>query len=155
MKETAFDVLMFMFDNYLHNDELIADSEELEAELTQAGFERNHIHLAFNWLEGLAEEPQFEFVQQPLSQRIFSAEENERLDAESRGLLYSMEANRLLKPVQREQVIDRLLALDDPEIDIEQTKWVLLMVLFNQPGEEEAFACIEQLVMDEPLGVYH
>ena len=29
------------------------------------------------------------------------------------------------------------------------------MVLFNQPGEEEAFACIEQLVMDEPLGVYH
>ena len=154
MKHTAFDVLMFMFDNYLHNDELIADGKVLEAELTEAGFEAGHINVAFDWLDGLAEQPQ-SFVQQPVSQRIFSESENERLDAESRGLLMSLSSIGLLKPLQREQVIDRLLALDDPEIDIEQTKWVLLMVLFNQPGEEEAFARVEQLVLDEPSGIYH
>ncbi len=56
---------------------------------------------------------------------------------------------------QRELVIDRLLALDAKEIDVEQVKWVVLMVLFSQPGQEKAFARMEDLVFDGWLDAVH
>ncbi len=49
----------------------------------------------------------------------------------------------------REMVIDRLMALETEEIELQQLKWVVLMVLFNQPGKEAAFTWVEDLVMDE------
>ena len=51
---------------------------------------------------------------------------------------------------QREIVIDRLLALDTDELDLEQVKWVVLMVLSSQPGQELAYARMEDLVFDVP-----
>ena len=48
----------------------------------------------------------------------------------------------------RELVIDRVMSLDTDEIDSEQLKWVILMVLFNQPGQEQAYAWMEDLVFD-------
>ena len=33
-----------------------------------------------------------------------------------------------------------------PDIDVEQVKWVVLMVLFSQPGQEVAFSRMEDLV---------
>jgi Smg protein len=51
-------------------------------------------------------------------------------------------------PLQREVVLDRLLALDSEELDTEQIKWVVLMVLSSQPGQEQAFARMEDLVAD-------
>ena len=59
-------------------------------------------------------------------------------------------AQGILSPLQREIVIDRLLALDTDEVDIERLKWVVLMVLSSQPGQEQAFARMEDLVFDEP-----
>ena len=40
------------------------------------------------------------------------------------------------------------MALEDEEIDLDQLKWVVLMVLFNQPGRESAYAWMEDLVID-------
>ena len=48
-------------------------------------------------------------------------------------------------------VIDRLCALDKPFILLEDLKWVVLMVLFNVPGSEQAYAQMEDLIFDEPL----
>ena len=44
----------------------------------------------------------------------------------------------MLTPQQREIVIERMLALDADELDTEQLKWVVLMVLSSQPGQEHA-----------------
>ncbi len=52
-------------------------------------------------------------------------------------------------------VIDRIMALDNAEIDQEQVKWIILMVLFNRPGQEDAYARMEELVFDQSLGVMH
>jgi Smg protein len=41
------------------------------------------------------------------------------------------------------------LALTAEEIDIEQVKWVVLMVLFSQPDEANAYARMEDLVFEE------
>jgi Uncharacterized protein conserved in bacteria len=43
--------------------------------------------------------------------------------------LFTLERLGILSPQQREIVIERMLALDADELDTEQLKWVVLMVL--------------------------
>ena len=45
--------------------------------------------------------------------------------------------------------------VDSADIDVDQVKWVVLMVLFSQPGQESAFARMEDLVFEEDAGVFH
>jgi Smg protein len=87
--------------------------------------------------------------------RIYDTAELERLDAKTRGYLLHLEQLGILLPAQRELAIDRLLALDCEEIDIEQVKWVVMMVLFSQPGHEQAYAQMEDLVFAEEPGWMH
>ena len=54
-----------------------------------------------------------------------------------------------------EERLEYLLALDNEEIDIEQTKWVVMMVLFSQPGQKEAFAKMEDLVYADDSAWVH
>jgi Smg protein len=51
--------------------------------------------------------------------------------------------------LQREIVIDRLVALDGDDIDIDRLKWLVLMVLSSQPGQEQACARMEDLVFED------
>ena len=66
-----------------------------------------------------------------------------------------LEQTAVLDHNTREMVIDRVMALESEEIDLEQLKWVVLMVLFNQPGREAAYAWMEDLVFDEMPGIIH
>ncbi len=86
---------------------------------------------------------------------MFSGRELARLDTECRGYVTYLEQIGILTPIQRELVLDRLMALDAPDIGVEQVKWVALMVLFSQPGQAAAFARMEDLVFEEnPSGVH-
>ena len=46
----------------------------------------------------------------------------------------------------REMVIERVLALDNAEFELDDLKWVILMVLFNIPGCENAYQQMEELL---------
>ena len=81
--------------------------------------------------------------------RVFSDEECRRLDLDTRGFILYLENTGVLDPARREQVLDRLFALDTDEVDLEDVKWVILMVLFNQPGQEANYAWMEDLMFDE------
>src|SRR5690606_21222499 len=87
--------------------------------------------------------------------RIYDNVELDRLDTAARGYLLHLEQVGILAPAQRELAIDRLLALDTDEIDIEQIKWVVMMVLFSQPGYEQAYAQMEDLVFADGTGWIH
>lgn len=51
-----FDVLMYLFETYIHNEaELRVDQDKLERDLTDAGFDREDIYNALLWLEKLAD----------------------------------------------------------------------------------------------------
>jgi Smg protein len=52
----------------------------------------------------------------------------------------------ILTPASRELVIDRVMAIDEEPLSMENLKWMVLMVLFSQPDEELAFARMEHLV---------
>ena len=47
------------------------------------------------------------------------------------------------------------MALNEEEIDLEQLKWVVLMVLFNQPDRELAYSDLEDLVFEETPPYLH
>ncbi|MFQ5993499.1 MAG: DUF494 family protein [Acidiferrobacterales bacterium] len=152
MKENVFDVLMYLFENYMDEDpELSRDQETLTSELTQAGFPKGEISKAFSWLEGLSDlrDQETAFMATiPGSMRHYSPLEQAKINAQCRGFLLSMEQSGVLEPRTREIVIDRIMALDTEEIELDQLKWVILLVLFNQPGQEQAYAVFEDVVSE-------
>lgn len=157
MKETVLDVLMFLFESFIDSeDDPEPNRNELRGELERAGFGDSEIDRALDWLDGLnsadisAGEPP-----RSAAMRVYDAFEQERLDASSRGYLLHLEQIGILAPAQREVVIDRLLALETEEIDTEQIKWVVMMVLFSQPGHEQAYAQMEDLVFAEEPSWIH
>lgn len=152
MKEDMFDVLMYLFENYYMEDEAqhAPDRELIQTELHEAGFPPTEVNQAFDWLEDLACQAN-SGLQNPQTTnaiRIFSTEEGTRLDTECQGFLLFLEQIGILNSISREHVIERAMALETEDFDIGQLKWVVLMVLFNQPGEEAAYAWIEDLVFD-------
>ena len=87
--------------------------------------------------------------------RHYTLKEQEKLDEECRGYLQFMETSGVIDPATREVVIDRLMALEVDEIALDQLKWVMLLVLFNQPGQEYAYHMLEDMVFDEMQGHLH
>jgi len=156
MKENMFDVLMYLFEHYYMDEEteFNPDRESLHIELMEAGFPSKDINQAFEWLEGLAVQHPVQTPQTENALRIYSAQETERLETESRGFLLFLEQMGILTPEARERVIDRAMALETDDFDLGQLKWVVLMVLFNQPGAEAAYAWMEDLVFDSLPGGY-
>ena len=158
MKETVLDVLMYLFESFVDSeDEPEPDRNELREELERAGFREREIDRALDWLEGLNAPDMSPDARGPRSTtvRVFDRSEQERFDAPCRGYLLHLEQVGILSPAQRELVIDRLLALDTDDIDIEQIKWVVMMVLFSQPGQEQAYARMEDLVFADDPGWLH
>ncbi|WP_455206047.1 DUF494 family protein [Kaarinaea lacus] len=159
MKESLFDVLMYLFENYMDDDSPIySDPEKIKLQLSDAGFRKSQINKAFNWLEDLAQ-GQEDRVQpldsHPHSVRIYNSSEIKKLDQECRGFLSYLEQAGVIDGPVRELVLDRVMALESDEIDLDQLKWVVLMVLFNQPGFEAAYTWIESLILDDMPSSVH
>ena len=159
MKEGVLDILIYLFENYFdaESDEgFEPDRDTLKLELERAGFPGTEVERALNWLEELAGAPE-RLQPNPTSRaiRVFAALEQARLDTDCRGYLVHLEQVGILSPTQRELVIDRLMALEGDEIDIDKLKWVVLMVLFSQPGQETAYARMEDLVFEDRSGAIH
>ncbi|MFP1767771.1 DUF494 family protein Smg [Lonsdalea quercina] len=153
-----FDVLMYLFETYIHNEtETRVDQDTLTDDLTRAGFDRNDIYSALDWLEKLADiqegqTPPLALASDPLALRIYTPEEEQRLDVECRGFLLFLEQIQVLSLETREMVIDRVMALETQEFDLDDLKWVILMVLFNVPGCENAYQQMEDLLFEANEG---
>jgi Smg protein len=152
MKESVLDILIYLFENYFDAELSVApepDRDTLKEELERAGFSEREVGRALEWLEQLCADPERAGTIPPSrSVRVFDPREQARLDTDCRGYILYLENIGIVNAAQRELVIDRLLALDARQIDIEQVKWVVLMVLFSQPGQENALLRMEDLVFD-------
>jgi Smg protein len=157
VKDNVLDLLIFLFENYVStDDEPRPDRSTLKLELEKAGFAEPDIERALEWLDGLSGEQLGKGAEATArAVRVFSSQELMRLDTDVRGYLMYLENVLILSGTQRELVIDRLMALEADEIDIEQVKWVVLMVLFSQPGQESAYAQMEDLVFEERSDALH
>ncbi|MGQ0658839.1 MAG: DUF494 family protein [Chromatiales bacterium] len=158
MKQTVLDVLVYLFEHCMEEDELTLDRRTLQGELKQAGFGETQITKAFDWLEALARQRNHcdgGRAARGSSLRVFGAEECEKITRDGRGLLLYLEQLGVLAAGERELVIERAMALEADEIDADELKWIVLMVLFNQQGKEESFVWVEDLIMDELRGSLH
>ena len=153
MKENVLEVLLYLFENYMIEDsQFQPDQEALSVELSQAGFDQGEISKAFSWLEDLST-----LCEQPTdglaggsaeSMRHFSAQELAKMDPAARALLLSLEQAGVLDPTARELVIDRFMALEVEDADLDHLKWVIMMVLCNRADCESALNWAEGLVLD-------
>lgn len=149
MKEDMFEVLMYLFENHMEtNCNMLLSEDILVNELEMAGFSAPTIDRALDWLEGLLAVQEKTSISTIESIRIYSPFENQRLSSETIGFLLFLQQMGILNCLTRELVIDRLMAIEEEEIHLAQVKWVTLLVLFNQPNEEAALACMENLVLE-------
>ena len=153
-------ILMYLFENYVHSEmELLVDEDELTQELTRAGFHQSDILKALSWLENLAklqegDKPYLCNYEQH-SFRIYTSKEMAKLDVECRGFLLFLEQIQVLSVETREMVIDRVMEIDESTLVLDDLKWVILMVLFNAPGNESAYEQMEDLIFEQPDGMLH
>ncbi len=52
-------------------------------------------------------------------------------------------------------VIEQVMALETDELSLDDLKWVVLMVLFNVPGQESAYTQMEELLYTSDVGLTH
>jgi len=156
-----FDILIYLFENYIHSEtEIDVNRTDLTKELVSAGFHDDDIFKALKWLESLSELQESHlkpYLTKSCSSavRIYTWQEQQKLSVECRGFLMFLEQINVLDLPTREMVLDRVMELESRDISLEDLKWVVLMVLFNAPGHETAYAQMEDLLFVEPDGVLH
>jgi Smg protein len=156
MTGSVLDILIYVFDRYML-DEVpeVPERDDLARQLEGAGFTHHNVERALDWLADLACVRDALPLEGNGAVRVFSDGELSRLSTECRGFLFTLERLGVLSSQQREVVIERMLALDADELDTEQLKWVVLMVLSSQPGQELAFARLEDLVNEARTSAPH
>lgn len=150
-----FEVLVYLFENYFEAN-IRPDQSTLAQELFAAGFEEADINGAFDWFSALEE-----MTQQAGSMgdghgslRIYSEIESKKISNESLGFLMFLEQAGILNPAQRELVVDRAMALPDREVTAEETKWIVLMALWNQ-GKAGDYLFAEDAVFSDTRPTMH
>jgi Smg protein len=158
MFEDVVDVLIYLYENYMDGDiPPPTDPNELKDELTQAGFSQGEVDKALLWLDELAERigDTDQVPHAPHAIRVYTDDERARLDTAARGLLLFLEQNGILDPASRELVVERALALQTDSLSVEDLKWIVLLVLMNRPGREDAFTQMEDMVYNTTPDLLH
>ncbi len=149
MKETIFEVLVYLFEHYIDvGEEKVIEQGKLKTELLEAGFTENYVDRAFDWMDELTLQPSAG-VENYIGQgsiRVYSAEERLRFDVDAQGFLLFLEQAGIIDMTRRELIIDRAMALGDAVLTVDHVKWVALMVLFSQSGMEGHYSQMEELV---------
>ena len=160
MKEGIIDVLMYIFSSYIDSDENLPENRDnIDADLREAGFNSEEIDKAFDWLDGLALAAETPAVEQSRNSiRIYTEKEQARMDKRIRGFLMFLEHSGVLTPDLRELVVNRIMALDgDLPLDMDEFKWVVMMVLFNhaEDQDENTLMHYEDIVFADQPAIFH
>ena len=159
MKENLIDILIYLFEHYLveQTEEFVQlDNQKLTGELLEVGFEKQEIDQAFSWLDELiaGSDKSLDSFSPVATLRIFSKQEKARIPLEAQSLIMRLEQAGILELSTRELVIDRLMALDYQAVDMEDVKWVIMMVLCNQSDFPQELEWAESLVSDNILTIH-
>lgn len=148
-------VLIYVYDHYMLADPAdIPERRHMLEDLRKQGFSVSEVVQAMEWLSALVGDQRAapgaggmaEDRRDAAGLRIFADGELSRLSADCRAFLMLLDRQHVLTTQQRELVIERALALDVEEVEVEQLKWVVLLALSAQPGQELAFARFESVM---------
>jgi len=156
------DILIYLFENFYEQNEseFLVDRDDLLGELIKVGFAEAEIHKAITWIENLVElrsggvQTHLQ-VSSVSSMRVYTEAEQLYINTECRGFLLFLEHIDVLNIETREMAIARLIELENTNLDLEDIKWVILMVLFNVPNGEAAYLQMEELVQAKAHNYLH
>ncbi len=158
MKTEVLDILMYLFETYLDDEDSTIPSEKtIRKELSKIGFQDTKVNQAFDWLDDLVILKDNDTEVTTLvsnSFRLYNPLEMDKFNSEARGILMDLVELTVISPDQREIIIDKALALDIPHIDAEQMKWVVLMVLFNLPDSVGSFTWLQDILYEESPSIH-
>jgi Smg protein len=128
-----FDILLFLFESYFDIGSY-PDHDKLSIKLSAAGFEESDINQALTWLSGLQQLTRAAYPESiNLSGiRVYTEFEEERISPEGLRFLAFWEHNKVITPIEREMIIDRVLALGRVNLPLDKVKLIVLMVLWSQ-----------------------
>ena len=128
-----FDILLFLFESYFDAGSY-PEPNRLSAKLTAAGFEEEDINQALNWLSGLRELSNASYPESinHSGLRCYTDFEAERMSEEGLRFIAFWEHNKIITPIEREMIIDRVVALGRDKLSVDKVKLIALMVLWNQ-----------------------
>ena len=127
-----FDILVYLFENYFDSGSH-PDSATLTRKLSLAGFDNDEITQALDWLSELAQLETDSYpttLAQNNSFRCYASFEMEKIDAEGLGFIMFLEQTGILNPLQRELLIDQVLAMDENTPSLEKIKLIVLTQLW-------------------------
>lgn len=156
-----FDILIYLFETYVHNESKIAiDYDSLTNDLSDIGFQQKDIYNALRWLKNLSCDKKniissINSSSKQISIRIYTQEESFKLNSDCRGFILFLEQLEILKLDTREIIIERIMELDVSELHLEDLKWIILIVLFNIPGCKKVYRKLENLLFNFKEEVIH
>lgn len=128
-----FDILLFLFESYFDAGRY-PEPNRLSAKLTAAGFEEDDIIQALTWLSGLSELSNATYPESinHSGLRCYTDFEADRMSEEGLRFIAFWEHNKIITPIEREMIIDRVVALGRDKLSVDKVKLIALMVLWNQ-----------------------
>jgi len=128
-----FDILLYLFESYFDIGSY-PDHEKLSVKLTAAGFDEEDINQALTWLSGLQELTRAAYPEtiNHSGIRLYTDFEEQRIGQEGLRFLAFWEHNKVITPIEREMIIDRVLALGRKNLPLDKLKLIVLMVLWSQ-----------------------
>ena len=128
-----FDILLFLFESYFDAGSY-PEPKRLSAKLSAAGFEEEDISQALSWLSGLRELSDATYPESinHSGLRCYTEYEEQRISEEGLRFVAFWEHNKIITPIEREMIIDRVVALGRDKLSVDKVKLIALMVLWNQ-----------------------
>lgn len=156
-----FEVLVYMFENYI-DTHFRPDENTLSKELAAAGFDEKDINGAFHWFSQLERKTSQPDIFQPpkyISTRIFIDEELKKITIESLSFILFLEKANILNTTQRELVLELAMHLPQPEISIDEIRWIVLMTTWgaSQTGTDKTkdYLFIEDVLLSKQKPTLH
>ena len=136
------EVLIFIYQNYWDKHDGVESKETDEAimayELSQAGFNHQDILHAVDWVKDLrrsVQQPQYQ--QDPAALRIFCEMERSRINDESLNFLCLLQKSELITAYERDLIIDRAMVLPKETLNMEDIRWITMMVLWDESRKQD------------------
>ena len=129
-----FDILVYLVENYFHSGDF-PDVETISKRLSAAGFEDDDISEALTWLSGFEQTEHgttYPTFNSSRGFRVYADEELSSLTTEAHGFILFLEDSEIITAPQRELIVERILAIAEPGVDLEKVKLIVLVVLWNQ-----------------------
>ena len=162
--ENILDVLMYLFENYIDDEQdnsFDIEYDDIREKLFNVGFSHNEINKAFTWLDDLSVQStdfSMNLNTPPAAIRLYTDDEKEKFPTECQGFLLFLQQLGIVNTSVREVVIERCMALESELLSLDELKWFLLMVLFNdsdKPQENTQMIWVENLLYGETNMTLH